>query len=278
MSTDAGLTQVIAQAQLGDTANSDRLAAVARQRLFPYIYRLTLNYDLSQDLLQETLLKMVENLNGLQQPEHFWNWLFRTALGVVQHHYRNEAKARAVQFSALNPDRFSRYVSAEHDDGLSHVMRKELSEAVVAGIAQLNLDYRNVLMLRCYEQMSYCQIAELMGCKELRVRVLFFRAKHALSRRLARVGFGKSLMLTALTLFEILTAPKEGAAAGTVTAASLKVGFVGSVAGAAGTPSGIALALTAAGLTVTLTFEQFVYAILFGVFAVISFVIALYWK
>jgi RNA polymerase sigma factor (sigma-70 family) len=278
MNTDAGLTQIINQALLGNKMSTDRLAEVARQRLFPYIYRLTLDYDLSQDLLQETLLKMVENMNTLQQPDHFWHWLFRTALGTVQHHYREQARARAIEFSALNPERFSRYVSAEHDDGLTHVMRKELSQAVVAGIAELNLAYRNVLVLRCYEQMSFSEIANLMGCKELRVRVLFFRAKHALSRRLAHVGFGKGLLLTSLVLFEILTAPKEAAVAGTVTAASLKVGFMGSMAGAAGTPSGIAMALTATGLTVTLTLEQFVYAIVFGIFALISFVIALVWK
>jgi RNA polymerase sigma factor (sigma-70 family) len=183
MSIDAGLTQVIAQAQRGDKASTDRLAEVARQRLFPYIYRLTLDPDLTQDLLQETLLKMIENLSTLQQPEHFWHWLFRTALGVVQHHYRDEAKARTVAFSTLDPEGFSRYVSAQHDDGLNHAMRKELSEAVVARMAQLNLAYRNVLVLRCYEQMSYSEIAEQLGCKELRARVLFFRAKHALSRR-----------------------------------------------------------------------------------------------
>jgi RNA polymerase sigma-70 factor, ECF subfamily len=278
MSTDAALTQMISQAQLGDKASTDRLAEVARQRLFPYIFRLTLSYDLSQDLLQETLLKMVENVRTIEQPEHFWHWLFRTAHGVVQHHYRDQMKARTLEFSALNPDRFSRHISAEHDDGLNYAMRKELSDAIVAGVAQLNLAYRSVLVLRCYEQMSFSEIADLMGCKELHARVLFFRAKHALSRRLAQVGFGRSLLLTALALFEILTAPKETAAAGTVTAASLKVGFVGSLAGAAGTPSGIALAVTAAGLTVTLSLEHFVYAIFFGVFAGISFVIALYWK
>jgi RNA polymerase sigma factor (sigma-70 family) len=278
MDLDADLIRTIRQAQLGDKKSTERLAEVARQRLFSYVYRLTLNYDLSQDLLQETLLKMVENMKTLQQPEHFWHWLFRTALGAVQHHYREQMRVRTVEFSALNPERFSKYVSAEHDDGLNFVMRKELSQAVVAGIAQLNLSYRSILVLRCYEQMPFSEIADLMGCKELRARVLFFRAKRALSRRLAEVGYGRSLLLTALVLFEMLTAPKEAAAAGTVTAASLKVGFVASLAGAAGTPSGIALVLTAAGLTVTLTLEQFLYAILLGLFALVSFVIALYWR
>jgi RNA polymerase sigma-70 factor, ECF subfamily len=278
MDMDTGLAQIVNQAILGDKACTERLAEVARQRLFPYIYRLTLDHDLSQDLLQETLLKMVENMKTLEQPDRFWNWLFRTALGSVQHHYRKQARTRTTEFSALDPERFSRYMSARHDDGLTRLMRKELSEAVVDGVAALSLDYRSILILRCYEQMSFSEIAHLMGCKELRARVLFFRAKHALSRRLAKVGFRKSLLLAALALFEVVTAPKEAAAACTVTAASLKVGVTGSVAGFAGTPSGIAVALTATGLTATLTLEQFIYAILFASFALICFVIALVWE
>ena len=278
MNGDIDVIELIKRTQLGEHGSADRLAEVARQRLFPYIYRLTLDHDLTQDLLQETLLKMVETLKDLRQPDRFWHWLFRTALGTVQHHYRERARTEAAKFSAFSKERLSEHLSGNHDDGLSYVMRKELSETIVDGIAQLDLSYRNVLALRCYEQLSFAQIGNLMGCKELRARVLFFRAKRALSHRLSRRGFGKNLLLTALGLFEVLTSPKEGAAACTVNAASMNVGLIGSLAGAAGTPSGIALVVTAAGFTYTLTLEHFIYVIAFGVFTLVCFIIALYWE
>jgi len=279
MGTEAGFTQWVRQAQLGDRGAAEHLAAVARQRLYSYIYRLTLNHDLAQDLLQETLLKMVENIKDLEHPERFWCWLFRTALGAVQHYYRDLARQQAIEFSALSRRRLSDYLGEDHNDGLNHAIREELSETMVLAIGQLKLTYRNVLLLRCYEQMSYAEIADQMGCKELRARVLFFRAKRSLSRHLTKRGFGKGLLLTGLGLFGLLTAPADSIpAAGTVTAASLHTGPVAAFAGLAGTPPAMALAATVTGAGVTLTTEHFAYFLLFLIIALISLVVALAWE
>ncbi len=275
MGTENGFIELVRQAQLGDQGSMDWLAQTARQRLYAYIYRLTLNHDLAQDLLQETLLKMVENIKDLEHPERLWCWLFRTALGNVQHYYRDQAKTRGVEFSALSRERLSEYVSQDHEDGLNRAMRRELSEVIIDAMARLRLSYRNVLMLRCFEQMSYAEIAETMGCKELRARVLFFRAKRSLSRQLTRRGFARGLLVTALGLFGFLTAPADSASAGTVTAASLNVGFVPSLVGIAGTPSGIALAVTVAGVTLTLTLEHAIYFAAFFFIALVSLIVGL---
>jgi RNA polymerase sigma-70 factor (ECF subfamily) len=266
---------LVRQAQLGDPQSMDRLAEAARHRLAAYIYRLTLNHDLTQDLLQETLLKMIERIKDVEHPDRFWPWLFRTALGQVQHHYRDRARARELEFSSASRQRLSDYLSREHDDGLNYVIRKELADTIVEAMAQLKLTYRNVLTLRCYEQLSYAEIADQMGCKEMGARILFFRAKHSLNRRLARRGFGGSLLVTALGLFGLLTTPADGAsAAGTVSAATLQVGTAAAIAGFAGTPKGVAAMLTAAGMTFTftLTFEHFLYAALVGGVVLISLV------
>lgn len=276
MGTENGFTDLVRQAQLGDRSSMDCLAQTARQRLYAYIYRLTLNHDLAQDLLQETLLKMVESLKDLERPERFWCWLFRTALGNVQHYYRDRAREQGIAFSALTRQRLSEYLAQEHEDGLNRAMRKELSTTIVDAMARLRLTYRNVLMLRCFEHLSFAEIAETMGCKELRARVLFFRAKHSLSRQLTRKGFGRGLLVTALGLFGLLTAPGEGTSAGTVTAASLQVGLMASFVGVAGTPSGMAIAVTIAGMTLTLTLEHFVYFAFFFVLALVSFIVGLY--
>jgi len=278
MTTDVGFTHWVRRAQLGDQEAASRLAEAVRQRLYAYIYRLTLNHDLAQDLLQETLLKMVENMKDLEKPERFWCWMFRTALGNVQHYYRDLAREEAVEFSALSRQRLTDYLAEDHNDGLNHVMREELSEVIVNAIGQLKLTYRNVLLLRCYEQMSYAQIADQMGCKELRARVLFFRAKRSLSRHLTRKGFGKGLLLTALGLFGLLTAPADSApAAGTLTAATLHTGPIAALAGLAGTPPGVAVAATVSGAGFTLTTEHFGYFLLFLILALVSFLIALVW-
>jgi RNA polymerase sigma-70 factor (ECF subfamily) len=277
MDSEEGLSELVRLAQLGDQQSLDRLAGAVAPRLQAYIYRLTLNYDLAQDLLQETLLKMVERIKELRQPECLWAWLFRTALGLVQHYYRDRAREQAVTFSAASRKRLTEYLSGDHEDGLSYAMRRELCEATVDSIAGLRLTYRNVLSLRCFEQMSYAEIAEALECKELRARVLFFRAKRSLSRQLLRRGFAQGLLVTALGFFGWLTSPGDSASAGAVTASSLSVGAVAKFVGLAGTSSGMAVVVTIAGVSLTLTVEHFIYVAFFICVGAISVTIALLW-
>jgi len=250
--------ELVRRAQRGDQRSLDRLAEEAGRRLSPYLFRLTLNQDLAQDLLQDTLLKMVESIEDLEHPDRFWPWLFRTAMGQVQHYYRDRARAHEIEFSRAGRERFQDHITRDHDDGLTWLMREELTKAVVATMADLSLSYRNVLTLRCFEQMSYAQIADVMECKELRARVLFFRAKQLLRRRLTKRGFDKGLLLTGLGLFGLLTTLADSASAGgIVSAASMQVGAVATVTAVVGTPKGAAVVLTVAGMTVTLTFQHF---------------------
>ncbi|MHC4482071.1 MAG: hypothetical protein ACYSW4_00840, partial [Planctomycetota bacterium] len=91
-------------------------------------------------------------------------------------------------------------------------------------------------------------IAELMGCSELGVRVLFCRAKRALQKELSRKGFGRGFLLTALVLFGKMTAPSEAAAAQmSVTAAGTKVGVAAALLGMAASKTAV-VSLTTAGV------------------------------
>jgi ABC-type multidrug transport system fused ATPase/permease subunit len=144
-------------------------------------------------------------------------------------------------------------------------------------MARLKFAYRNVLILRCFEQLSYAEIAGLMGCKELRARVLFFRAKHSLKQQLARRGFSKTLLLIALGFFGVITTPtKAASAAGAVSAASLDVGFLATLVGAAGTRLGISIMTAITALALTLSLESFICLLVFLCYLTVCFVVVIY--
>ncbi len=274
---NVGIAQLIRQAQLGNQQSMSELAQLAEGRLLAYIYRLTLNYDLSQDLLQETLLKMVESLKELKHIDRFWPWLFRTAMGEAQHHFRDRKKKHTVQISDFSKERLSEYTSEDYNDGLNYLMRRELSEAIFQAMTKLKLIYRNILILRCFEQMSYAEIADLLDCKELRARVLFFRARHLLKKQLSQRGFGKELLLVALGLFGLLTAPAKAApATGMVTASLLDVGFAAAFIGAAGTKLSIAAVTAITALTLTLNVENFIFWFALFCYALFCLVAVIY--
>jgi RNA polymerase sigma-70 factor (ECF subfamily) len=253
---------IIKKAQKGDRTSMGQLAEAAEPRLLTYIFRLTLSQDLSEELCQKTLVKMVQSLETLKNVDKFWYWLLRHAMGEVQHYYRDQKRRREVEFEALNREYFKQYVARNHHDGLDQSARIELSEIIYDAVAQLKFTYRSILVLRCYEQLSFAEIAQLMNCKEFGARVLFYRAKHALRQRLSRHGFGKEMLLAGLGLFGILTLPtKATSTACSVNTASLNVGVIAALVGSLGTRMGIAIITSVSAILAAITFQHLIISI-----------------
>jgi RNA polymerase sigma-70 factor (ECF subfamily) len=240
--------RLVRLAQQGHENCMSQLAEEAEGRLCAYIYRVTLDHDLTQDLSQEALLQMVKSLGNLKKPERFWPWLYRIAQSKIQQHYKAKQKKAAISKSAIYEDFFARHGAGRQHDGLGQLVQKDLSKKVMSAMQKMQQQYRAVLSLRCLEQLSYADIGVAMECSEVTARVLFFRAKQTLKKQLAHHGLSKSLLLTSLGLFGKLTTPVEAASAAnaTVTAASVKVGLKATIIATAGTKLGVATMLAAA--------------------------------
>ena len=151
-------------------------------------------------------------------------------------------------------------IAGDVGDGLTELVRKELSDAIFAAMRKLNLKYRNVLVLRCFEQLSFAQIGEQMECSEHHSRVLFFRAKHSLKSHLAWRGFrGSRLFFTSLGLFSMVTTRTKAATAATfegLSSATMQVGFSAAFIGAIGTRIGIAITTGLGACSIYFTIEN----------------------
>ncbi len=193
MSENTEYFEVIKQAQLGSRDSLSRLAEEARGRVFVYIYRVTLDYHLSQDLSQEMMLEMLKSLKRLklESVSSFWSWLYRTALGKVQHHFKYQGNRRIEQRTVFSDWELLKNIPKDNKSGLETLLHKELSQVVLKAMCQMKVAYRNVLTLRCFDEMSYAEIAEVTGGSELQARLLFFRAKQSLKKQLTRNGFQK---------------------------------------------------------------------------------------
>jgi len=221
--------ELVKKAQNGCRQSMDCLLTQAEGGLYTYIYRLTLNHNLAEDIKQETLLEAVKSIKRIEQPERFRAWLYRTALGKVQHYFRDKQKEKKFQpMSSFDKDKLLERAS-KNDGGLKNLINKELSEAIIDSMSKLKLSHRNILILRCYDNLPYSKIAEIMDCNELAAQVLFFRAKAALKKKLSKNGFSKGMILGALGLFGYMTGTEATAA--TVSASSIKVGAIAAIIG-----------------------------------------------
>jgi RNA polymerase sigma-70 factor (ECF subfamily) len=253
--------ELIRKAQGGDKESVNQLAETIGIHLFGYIYRLTLDYDLTQDILQETILYMIQTIGQLENPEQFWQWILRTALGKVQHYHRQLKRRKNAERTEAEQMSIHHNISADYNDGLTEILRKELSDAVFRAMKRLKLKYRNVLVLRCFEDLDFSEIGEVLNISELQSRVLFFRAKTSLRRQLATDGLGGRYFLLALALFGIATSSTKAVSTTTITAASLRVGFGATLLAAISSKIGLAMIVETIAIALALPIPTFIYAL-----------------
>jgi RNA polymerase sigma-70 factor (ECF subfamily) len=228
MANNYEIDELVRKAQLGDSECLNRLAEVVRVRLREYVLRLTLREDLTQDIVQETILEMFKVFNTLKSAERFWSWLDGLAFNKIRQHYGRQWRHKTISLADID-----RQLSlGDSQSALAEMVNRELKQIVLISMRELSPRHRAVLTMRCYKDMPYAEIARVMGCSKFGAQALFYRAKKNLARKLSHHGLGKGYLMAALVLFGKLTASTEAAAANiSVTAATLKVSLAASLAG-----------------------------------------------
>ena len=145
-----------------------------KNRIYSYCLRLIGDRGAAEDAAHETFMKMFDGINSLRSPESFKPWLFRIA--------RNEA------FMNLRKNRSNGYNKADfmrEDQSIDEqLLASETSEIVKHHLMSLKQEYREVLILREYDQLSYAQISEVTGDTESSVKSRIFKARKALGEKL----------------------------------------------------------------------------------------------
>ncbi|MBN2182951.1 MAG: RNA polymerase sigma factor [Sedimentisphaerales bacterium] len=206
--------ELIRQAQQGRPSSQSVLAELTKQVVFPYLYRLTFNYHLAEDLCQETLIQMHKSLTELDfnSRQAFLAWIYRTALSKVQKHHRYQKNRRFHSIRQSSTTNLNQGITDPGPDQMERMIQKELLQAAVAAMRTMKLSYRNILTLRCFDALSYDEIAAIEGRSRLACRIMFCKAKKTLRKNLARRGFDNSYLLSALTLIGTATLSESTAA------------------------------------------------------------------
>lgn len=183
---DETLAQRMAQ---GDTVAFDLLLCRYETRLYNFILRMLHDPQESRDAFQDTFLRLFQHANRFDPSRRFSTWLYTIAANVC----RDRLRGRRPDVSLDAP------VDAVHENlTLGQTLAvadkspadcaatNELEDRIRHAINQLPPLQREVLVLREYEQRSFEEIAEILGCK---------------------VGTAKSRLFYALKALRVLLAP-----------------------------------------------------------------------
>lgn len=139
--------------------------------------------EVAEDLAQETLFRGWKRLQSLRQPEDFGPWLRKIAEHVCLDWIRQTASRRAAHermLMATSPAPSTGEMAASTDAG-----QRDENHRVLTEVNELPETLREVVLLRYYDDITYDEIAELLGIARATVNARLSRARCLLARRLA---------------------------------------------------------------------------------------------
>jgi RNA polymerase sigma-70 factor, ECF subfamily len=156
------------------------------KRLVNYVYRITHRYEDAHDLAQEIFVKVYLALDRYDPKYQFSTWLFRIAQNSAIDALRKKSISE-VPLARPTEEEPGGKEREFADGGISPyraLKNKQLSVAIDRAVEQLPPDYRELIQLRHFAELSYEEIASMKKLPLGTVKNKLFRARNLLKETL----------------------------------------------------------------------------------------------
>ena len=148
--------------------------------LYGYAMALTRNHAQAEDLVQETYVRAMQAMERLRAGSNIKGWLFT----ILKNIWLNQLRKRRNGPQMIEIEAWDDVVEPSKDSHDLYVSKME-AEQVRAAIRELPVEFREIILLREYEDLSYQEIANLLGCPVGTVMSRLGRARAKLRTLLA---------------------------------------------------------------------------------------------
>ena len=163
--------------------------------IYGYLYSLTHDASLSEDLTSDVFLEVVKSIASFRGEANWKTWMFSIARHKWIDYLRK--KNRRIETAGLS-ELVGEQVALEDNKAILSVkkgieeqyLEKELLEHIYALLEEEPERTRKIVNLRL-EGYSFYEIGKLQGISESSARVIYFRAKEKLRQTLEKEGFGR---------------------------------------------------------------------------------------
>ena len=177
---------VVALAQKGREPAFRELIRRYERPVFSLVYRMVRDRELSEDLTQETFIKVLTHIDKYRSEFKFSSWLFKIANNVAIDHLRRrqldtismEGSPHATSADVAEATSFE--LAAQGETPLQEMEARELGSEIERAIGQLRPEYRACILLRHVEDKSYEEIAATLDLPLGTVKTYIHRARHEL--------------------------------------------------------------------------------------------------
>lgn len=173
--------EVIEACQRGDQDAFAVLFEASRDKVYSIALRYSGSEAAAMDIAQETFLKLLSHIGQFRSDCCFDTWLYRLVVNSCLDHQRRKRRLMPILDGLLDA------ICTVHETVLYQLLRNERDEAVQTVIAKLAPEQRIVVILRYMEELSYDEIAGIVGCSPGTVASRLNRAHKILERRLSHL-------------------------------------------------------------------------------------------
>jgi len=166
----------IVKMALADQENFLFIIKRYKEKLFNYIRRITnMETEDAEDILQEVFIKVYLNLNDFDTSLKFSSWIYRITHNQVISQYR-KLKARPEGTALKLDDKIIKTIAADLDIK-KDVDLKILRKNIFSAMEKLDRKYKEILVLKFFEEKSYQEISDIIKKPMGTVASLLSRAK-----------------------------------------------------------------------------------------------------
>lgn len=147
----------------GDERSLETLINRHNQRLSSFIYSKVNDREITEDIFQDTFIKVIRTLKKGRYNEEgkFLPWVMRIAHNLIIDHFRKNR--RMPMFEGTNTFNIFSVISDEKLNIERQLIKEQIDEDLVLLIDKLPKDQKDVLVMRIYKDMSFKEISDNTG-------------------------------------------------------------------------------------------------------------------
>lgn len=147
-----------------------------------YINSYVSNIFAAEDLMEETFFKLLTKKPKFNEKSSFKTWLYAIARNIALDYLKSHKN------TTLSIEDYENHLIEELTVEQAYLIKEQKIELYNA-IKNLSSEYRQVLFLVYFENLSNAQVASIMKKSNRQIENLLYRAKNALKKHLEKEGF-----------------------------------------------------------------------------------------
>ena len=180
--------QLIKKFQDGDVGAFNQIVYRYKDRLLNFIYRFLNDLDRSEDLVQDTLLKLYTHKDSYKEIAKFSTWLYTIAANLARTELRKIKRRKTFSVTELSHDDREFIIESTDMGPGEENFSQNFEKNVKRALAALPDDFKTIIILRDIQELSYDEISKIVDVPLGTVKSRINRGRVKLQQLLKKKG------------------------------------------------------------------------------------------